>query len=236
MKKFVFASVMALAAVSLLSAPMLRAQDSITIKDPAEFNSYQMASTQSDPTAKASALESFLLTYPQSVVKKAVLDALMDTYQQLGNADKALSAASRLLQVDPNNMKAITISVYLKKAQCAKSQDAQTCDDAAALARKGLATPKPTDTSDADWRKQTGQIYPLFHSAIALDDIISKKDVKAGIEEYKQDLMLYPTDATKMGPGLSDTLQLAEAYARADASRHAKRGLVLCPRAGLCAR
>jgi tetratricopeptide (TPR) repeat protein len=214
MKKFVFASVMALAAISLVSAPMLRAQDSITIKDPAEFNSYQMASTQSDPKAKAAALESFLQAYPQSVVKKAVLDALMDAYQQVGDVDHALSAATRLLQTDPTNMKALYLSVVIKKSQCGKTQDAQTCDDAAALARKGLATPKPADTSDADWRKQTGAIYPLLHSAMALDNIIAKKDVKAGIEEYRQDLMLYPADATKSGPGLSDTLQLAEAYAR----------------------
>jgi hypothetical protein len=68
MKKLVLASVMALASLSLVFAPVLRAQDSITIKDPAEFNSYQTASQQSDPTAKAAALESFLETYPQSVV------------------------------------------------------------------------------------------------------------------------------------------------------------------------
>jgi hypothetical protein len=214
MKKFVFASVMALAAVSLVSAPMLKAQDSITIKDPAEFNSYQMASTQSDPKAQAGALEAFLVSYPQSVVKASVLEQLMVAYQKLNDPDHALSAASRLLQVSPNNMQAILLSVLIKKAQCGKTQDAQTCDDSAALARKGLATPKPKDTSDADWQKQTGAIYPLLHSAMALDDIVSKKDIKAGIEEYRQDLMLYPTDATKSGPGLSDTLQLAESYAR----------------------
>ena len=67
---------------------------------------------------------------------------LIDTYQRLEDADKTLSAASRLLQVDPNNMKAIFISVFIKK--CAKSvirrpyTDPQTCDDAATLAQKGL--------------------------------------------------------------------------------------------------
>ena len=96
MKKFVFASVMAMASLSLAFAPTLRAQDTISIKDPAEFNAYQMATTQSDPKAKATALEGFLTAYPQSVVKKAVLDSLLDTYQQLGDADKTLSAASRL--------------------------------------------------------------------------------------------------------------------------------------------
>ena len=97
MKKIVFASVMALASLSLVVAPTLRAQDQITIKDPAEFNAYQMATTQSDPTAKAAALESFLQTYPQSVVKQAVLDMLMDTYQQpeqsRQNAQRCQSAA-----------------------------------------------------------------------------------------------------------------------------------------------
>jgi hypothetical protein len=202
------------ASLSLVSAPTLRAQDTISIKDPAEFNAYQMATTQSDPKAKATALEGFLTAYPQSVVKKAVLDSLVDTYQQTGDADKTLSAASRLLQVDPENLKAIFISVYIKKSQCAKTSDTQTCDDAAALATKGLAVPKPAGMSDDDWKKQTNATYPIFHSAIAVDDITAKKDVKAGIEEYKRELMLYPPEATKSGPPLVDTLNLAEAYAK----------------------
>ncbi|MGA2808843.1 MAG: hypothetical protein ABSE87_11965 [Terracidiphilus sp.] len=217
MKKLVFASVMALASISLVSAPTLRAQDSITIKDPAEFNAYQMATTQTDPKAKASALESFLTSYPQSVVKKAVLDLLIDTYQQgLNDPDHTLSAASRLLQVDPNNMKAIFISVYIKKGQCAKTQDAQTCDDAAALAHKGLLAAKPAGVSDADWKTQTAATYPVFHSAIAFDDAVSKKDFKGAVAEYTAELMLYTDDQTKTA-GLADTLHLAEAYAQPDA-------------------
>ena len=211
MKKLVYVSVMALASLSLVSAPTLRAQDSITIKDAAEYNAYQLATTQSEPKAKAAALEDFLTKYPQSVVKKAVLDLLMDTYQGLNDPDHALSAASRLLQVDPDNMKAIFISVVIKKGQCGKTQDAQTCDDAAALARKGLATAKPAGTSDDDWKKLTAATYPIFHSAIALDDAISKKDLKAAEAEYAAELMLY-TDAQSQTVGLPDTLQLATAY------------------------
>jgi hypothetical protein len=216
MKKFVFASVMALASLSLVSAPTLRAQDqnTISIKDPAEFNAYQMATTQTDPKAKAAALEGFLTNYPQSVVKKAILDDLVGTYQTLGDADKTLSAASRLLQVDPNNMKAIYISVYIKKGQCAKTSDAQTCEDAAALANKGLTVPKTAAVSDADWKKQTDATYPLYHSAIAVADIAGKKDVKGGIDEYRKELMLYTPEQTQSGQGLADTLMLAEAYTK----------------------
>src|SRR3984885_12356496 len=152
MKKLFFASAMAVASLSLVSMPALRAQDAsqITIQDPAEFNAYQNAITQTDPGQKAAALEGFLQTYPQSVVKKAVLDQLIDSYYQSNQPAKTIDAAGRLLQVDPNNMKAIYISVNLKKQQCSSTLDASgvatdapTCDDAAVLAQKGLTAPKP---------------------------------------------------------------------------------------------
>jgi len=220
MKKLVLTSMLALASILVISAPMLRAQDTnstITIKDPAEFNAYQLFTTQTDPKAKAAAGETFLTTYPQSVVKKDVLDDLMNTYQAVPDLDKALSAASRMLQLDPNNMRAILLSVYIKKGQCGKTQDAQTCDDAAALAKKGLLVAKPAAVSDADWKTQTDATYPIFHSAIAFDDAVAKKDFKGAIDEYKTELMLLPVEQTKVVPGLMDTLLLAEAYTKPDA-------------------
>jgi len=223
MKKIVFATVMALASLSLVLAPALRAQDNsgtIQIKDPAEFNAYQMATTQSDPKAKAAALEDFLTHYPQSVVKNAVLDLLIDTYQAVGDPDKTVGAATRLLQIDPNNFKAIVISVYVKKGQCAKSidpktgksSDQQTCDDMAALASKGLTAPKPAATSADDWKKQTDTAFPIFHSALALD-AAAKGDYKTAIDEYKAELNLYTPDQSK-SVGLVDSLQLADDYTK----------------------
>jgi hypothetical protein len=224
MKKLLFASVMALTSISLVSAPALRAQD-ITIKDPSEFNAYQLATTQSDPKAKAGALESFLQTYPQSVVKKAVLVLLLETYQGLGDADHVVGTSDRVLQVDPNNLEALFLSVVIKRSQCTRSidpktgktSDAQTCDDGATLAAKGLAVTKPAGISDDDWKKQTSAAYPIFHSTIALDDIVSKGDTKGGISEYRNELMLFLPEQTQAGPGLVDTLNLAEAYVRPEA-------------------
>ena len=118
---------------------------------------------------------------------------LLDTYYRAcGDVDQALSAASRLLQVDPNNLKAIFYSVIIKKSQCAKTQDdAQTCDDAAALARKGLAGSQAGRHLGRRLEEADRLAYPIFHSAIALDDAVSKKDFKAAIDEYTQELMLY---------------------------------------------
>lgn len=214
MKKFVFASVLALGSMSLAIAPALQAQDQpLSIKDPAEFNAYQMASTQSDPKLKAAALESFLQTYPQTVAKSLVLNDLVDLYQAIGDADKELSADTRMLQVDPNNIKATLYLVLIKKQQGSKTNppDAVTLDDAAAQAKKGLTLTKPAGTSADDWKKMTDAASPIFHSAIALD-YVAKKDYKSAVDEYKAELMLYPQDQTKTGPGLVDTLNLAEAY------------------------
>jgi hypothetical protein len=225
MKKLVLASVMALASTILVPAPTLRAQDTggtISIKDPAEFAAYSQATTQSDPKAMAAALESFLQTYPQSIVKQDVLTRLVGAYQKLNDADHTLGAATRLLQVDPSNMEATVLSVAIKKGQCQRSVDAkgnltdpQPCDDAATLAQKGLTMTKPAATSADDWKKQTDVANPIFDSAIALDDVLSKKDYKSAVDEYKKELMLFdPAATTTPGLGLSDTLNLAEAYVK----------------------
>ena len=218
MKKFVFASVMALASLSLVPAPTLRAQDpqsgTIQIKDPAEFNAYQMATTQSDPKAKAAALEDFSTKYPNSVAKKAVLDMMLDAYQQTGDQQKTLDTAKKVLQNDPNNLKALYISAFIEKGQCAKTSDQATCDDAGALAQKALTTPKPAGVSDEDWKKQTDATYPFFHSVVAVDDIVGKKDPKAAVDEYTTELKMYPVQDTTKGSALGDTLQLALAYVK----------------------
>src|SRR5215469_17344566 len=82
------------------------------IKDPAEYNAYVSAVQQSDPAAKAQAIEAFLQTYPNSVMKEDALVTLMAAYQQAGNAQKMVDAATRLVQADPNNVKALAILTY----------------------------------------------------------------------------------------------------------------------------
>lgn len=236
MKKFVFASVIALASLSLVSAHTLRAQEqnsgTIQIKDPAEFNAYQMATSQADPKAKAAAEKDFLTKYPNSVAKKAVLNDLLQTYQQLQDSAGIVETAKALLQVDPNDLAAIYFTVAVEKGQCAKSSDQATCDDMAALAQKGLQVTKPASMSDAEWKQRTDLAFPTFDSAIALDDLVSKKDPGAAVDEYKKELAL-PGDTTK-GQGLVDSLQLAQAYVKlqlvdAQAARDADAKLKAAP-------
>jgi hypothetical protein len=220
MKKFVFASLLAVASATLSVAPFALAQDAssqVTIKDAAEYNAYTNAIGQSDPKAKAAAIESFLSSYPQSVVKIDMLEQLMAADQQVGDLNKTVDAAGRLLQADPNNLRALALTVYIKKAQAAQNPaGAQPLlDEAAALATRGLAATKPAAMAAADFDKLKAATTPIFHSAIAADDA-AKKDYKGAVAEYHAELESVNAQQTTAGPSLMDTYQMGTAYVSMD--------------------
>jgi hypothetical protein len=190
-------------------------QQGITIADPAEYNAYSNAISQSTPAAKAAAMEAFLSTYPQSQAKADVLQRLLATYQQTGDMNKVLDAAKRTLQVDPNNLAALAISTYVEDQQAAAkttpAEQVAVLDDAAKLAQQGLNATKPPAMSDADFQKQKAATAPIFHDALAAD-AMAKKDYNTAITEYKAALQAYPADQNAQGPALNDTFQLGQAY------------------------
>jgi hypothetical protein len=183
---------------------------------PAEYAAYNNAITQTAPQAKAAALEAYLTAYPQSAVKADTLQLLMGTYSAIPDPTKTLDAADRLLQVDPNNLRALLLEVYFRKSAGDQATDPtakQTAYDAAAgFAQKGLAAGKPKDMSDADFTKLKVATYPVFYSTIATD-ALNKKDAATAITNFKTELASVPPDSTKTpGPLLQDTYTLGQAY------------------------
>jgi hypothetical protein len=227
MKKTVVASLLALAttipgSVSLVYGQAAAGQAAqpgqITIKDPQEYNDYTNAMGQSAPAAKAAAIEAFLTKYPNTVVKNDLLEVLMVTYQGTGDVPKTLATADRLLAVDPGNLRALALSVYLQTSQAktktTPADQQPILDKAAQQAQTGLNATKPATMSDADFQKLKGATTPIFESAIAQDDSV-KKDYAGAIAAYTAELKSYsdPTQ-TQSGPGLNDTYLLAQAYAQ----------------------
>jgi hypothetical protein len=223
MKKSVLASLLALATILPGTVSMVYAQDAstsgqITIKDPAEYNDYTNAVGQSAPAAKAAAIEAFLTKYPNSVVKGELLQVLMASYQQAGDMTKTLDAADRLLAVDPGNLRALAISVYMEESQAHSKTtpaDAQPIlDKAAAQAQTGLSATKSSMMSDADFQKLKAATAPIFDSAIA-QDAANKKDFAGAITAFTNELKAYPDPTmTQSGAGLNDTYLLGQAYAQ----------------------
>ena len=152
MKKVVVASLLAVAGMACV-ARIAVAQTQVNLgskqpagggvqMSPAEYNAYNSAITQTDPKAKAAALEAYLTAYPQSAVKAATLEQLMLAYSAFDPA-KTLDAADRLLQVDPNNLRALTFETYFRLTGADAITDPTAkqaaLDKAAEYAQKGLA-------------------------------------------------------------------------------------------------
>jgi hypothetical protein len=226
MKKVVFASL--LAAATLTTATSY-AQSAVNINQGAqapaaggqvqmaqpEYNAYTNATSQTDPKAKAAALESYLTTYPQSSVKTSVLELLMGAYSTFDPA-KTIDAADRLLQVSPNNIRALAVETSLLKAQGDQATDPAAKQaayaKAAGFAQRGLKTTKPADMSDADFAAIQKSVTSYFYTAIGID-ALTRKDFPAAIAAYEAELKAVPVEQTQTpGPILQDTFFLAQAY------------------------
>src|SRR5260370_12108404 len=174
------------------------------IKDPAEYNAYVGAVQQNDPAAKISGLEAFLTQYPNSVMKTQALEILMGTYQQTGNQGKTVDAGTKLVQADPNNVRALALLAYLKRTMAHAGQNPQqNLADAKKYGQMGTdALPKfnkPEGTSDADFQKMKDQMAGIFNAAAGnaavqdKDYVTAQKSLKVAADANPQDFsIVYP--------------------------------------------
>jgi tetratricopeptide (TPR) repeat protein len=180
------------------------------IKDPAEYNAYVSGVGQSDPAAKASAMESFLTQYPNSVVKEEATEALMAAYQQMNNPQKMTEAANKLLQVNPSNIKALLVMALQSRA-CAEQGGAnamQCAQEARKYGEAGLKAietyVKPEGMSDADYNTLKSTAIIVFNGA-AGRGALSTKDYAAAQKYFGESVRANPNN-------LNDVFPLAVAY------------------------
>jgi tetratricopeptide (TPR) repeat protein len=191
------------------------------IKDPAEYNAYVGAIQQKDDAAKISGLEAFLAQYPNSVMKEDALETLMVSYQKTNNQAKMLDAAQRILQANPNNLRALALLAYIKRAQAEAGQDAQNnLTQGAQYGDRGLqalqTAPKPDGTSDADFTKMKTQMSAIFNGTSGMAALqaknypVAQQRLRAAVEADPNDLHnVYPlalADLTGTPPNPVDGL------------------------------
>ena len=198
------------AAGQAAAAPAAPAAQKPQIKDPAEYNAYVNAVQQADPAAKAQAIEAFLQTYPNTVMKEDALVSLMGAYQQAGNAQKTIDTANRVLQANPNNIRALALLAYYYRNMAGQPgpDAAKNADLATQYGQKGLDalpnTPKPEGMSDEDFIKFHNQLGAVFNGAIAYA-ALQKKDYATSQKDFR--------DAVKLEaqPDITDLYQLSQA-------------------------
>ncbi|MDQ1610046.1 MAG: hypothetical protein QOE16_2778 [Microbacteriaceae bacterium] len=175
-----------------------------TIKDPAEYNAYVGAIQQQDPNAKASALEAFLVQYPNSVMKTTALELLMGTYQQSGNQAKVVEAAKRLTTADPNNLRALALLTFLARQNLAAGQNPQqNLADLQQYCSKGLdalkANQKPAGMSDADFDKLKKQVSIIFNGGCGFA-ALQNKDYQRAQQYLRAAVDAEPNDVQNVYP------------------------------------
>jgi len=168
------------------------------IKDPAEYNAYVNAIQQSNPAQKAQAVEAFLQTYPNTVMKEDALEQLMAAYQQAGDAQKTIDTAKRILQVNPNNIRALALLAYSSRAAASQGgpQMQQNLQQAKEYGEKGLQAlqnmTKPEGMSDADFTKLHNETSAIFDGAVGFaalqqkDFATAQKDMREAVAEESQ--------------------------------------------------
>jgi tetratricopeptide (TPR) repeat protein len=186
------------------------------IKDPAEYNAYVGAIQQKDPATQISGLEAFLTTYPNSVMKVAALQTLMQDYQQTNNQPKTIDAATKLVAADPSNERAVFLLAFFDrlKAQGGDPNAKQDLVDARKYGQMGLdglsKFTKPDGTSDADFQKMKDQMTGVFNAAIGIAALTDKdydtarKDLRAAVDsspDFQKDFsVVYPLALAYAGP------------------------------------
>lgn len=164
------------------------------IKDPAEYNAYITALNTTDPAAKGQAMEAFVTQYPQSIVKIDALEQAMGAYQQAGNSQKVEQIAKQILAVEPNNVRALAIVVFIERNQI---KDAASGAKARADAEKGLQElpnwKKPEGVSDADFEKMRNQMTSIFAGTAAFG-ALQQQDYPNATKFYEQALKVDPND------------------------------------------
>ncbi len=193
MKKFLLVMLLVVAATGFVQQASSQAAAPATqkkeIKDPAEYNAYVNAIQQQDPNAKAQALEAFIQTYPNSVMKIDAAEQLMAAYQQAGNAQKMIDAANRILQMDPNNVRALAILTYTYRATITAQNLQQNLPLIQKYATQGeqalSSMPKPEGTSDADFTKLHNELGAIFEGGLGFVALQNKTYADASTDFRK---------------------------------------------------
>ncbi len=155
-----------------------------------EYDAYVALTGEKDPHKKISLAEAFLQKYPNSFVKDTVYVALMQTYAQLNDPTKAVDAAHKAVQANPDNLQALTyLSFVFPFTFKADDPDATTkLSQAENDAKRGLEAlqklKKPDNVTEEQFNQYVKGQRANFNAAIGFV-ALQRKDYPAAITSFK---------------------------------------------------
>jgi tetratricopeptide (TPR) repeat protein len=162
-------------------------------KSRAEYEALTAVGTEKDPSKKISLAEAFLQKYSDSDFKDGAYMAEMQAYQQLGQTDKAVDAAHKVLEANPNQLNQLEALrfmsfvfpfVYKADAPDATAELSRAESDA----KQGLDVlqklRKPAGGSDEQFNQAVKGLRAVFNGTVGFV-ALQRKDYAAAITSYK---------------------------------------------------
>jgi tetratricopeptide (TPR) repeat protein len=182
------------------------AQPRNSFANPAEYDAYMAALNTGDPAKRATAMEVFMAWYPGSVLKTEALEQAVAAWQAANQPAKADVIAQRLLQADPDNVRALANRAYAGRMRAA-SGDAAALAPAVEAAVRGLAVlpkwQKPVALTDAAFARVREQMAGVFNGTLGFAALQAK--------DYDKARAYYRLSVAAEPDNLQDVYQLAVA-------------------------
>ena len=188
------------------AASDISAQTRSSFANPAEYDSYMTALNTRDAARRATAMEVFIAWYPNSVLKTEAFEQAIAAWHAANQPAKADVIAGRLLQADPDNVRALANLAYAGRTRAATG-DAAALAPAVAAAERGLAVlpkwQKPVALTDAAFARLKEQMAGVFNGTLGFA-ALQAKDYDRARRHYRQSVAAEPDN-------LQDVYQLAVA-------------------------
>jgi hypothetical protein len=203
--QFSFKRAFAVIALGSLATLAVVAQDpakaqSKQWKDRAEFDLFDSASKEQNPTTKLQLLKTYKEKYPNSDFKVERQLQVMDAYRQLGNGKEMLAAAKEVVDLDPKNIQGLYWANLLTISLIDKSPEALAAGEQFAKGLIGAipdffdAAKKPATVADDAWKKERTNMETVAHRTLGWIALQKKQNEEAE-KEFLIVLQNNPNDA-----------------------------------------
>jgi len=153
-----------------------------SFSNPAEYDSYMAALNTRDPARKAQAMEVFIAWYPGSILRLEAHEQAISAWQAANQPAKADVLVARLLQVDPDNVRALANRAYVGRLKASGGEVAALAG-AVTASQRGLAVmpkwQKPALLDDEGFAKVKEQLAGIFNGVLGFAALQEKDYDKA---------------------------------------------------------
>ncbi len=184
------------AAAQSAQQPGQPAQQESPYKDTAEYELVMSIQKEQDPQKKNQLLQQWQEKYPDSKLKTARLQLMLQTYQQLGNAAQMKKVATEMTVADPQGLIGLVGFQTLNLLTVSMNDTSETALADGEKAANGLLAildqvKKPEQVAEDVWAKETNNYKALAHKTLGWV-ALNRKNFPQAEAAYTESIKIKP--------------------------------------------